>query len=278
MAGAGGLLGNIWNIFQTKKTRAREDNAVQRRAADMEAAGINPIMAAGAPAQAGPAMQVNGGAAGEGVLQAIQLKKQLDKWNSDIGLQGSQAELNNAAAGAKEAEKTYIEQQTRTSEQTALREESQRILNDARTNVEKLDAILKGADISYRGEQITTEQARQEILLEEERIKNSEADLKELEVTIRQSQGTDPDKRWGVWQPVADIVATVINSSRTKSMIRRIDRMPNNSENPNNWIGSVMEKCPTGMSNEQKRLLSDGLMEAWRNGDLSQLKRNMGIY
>lgn len=81
LAGAGGVVegaGSILNAFLQRKTAkenlayqqqadamnltfqkesrdltmAREDNAVQRRAADMRSAGINPLMAAGSPAQA----------------------------------------------------------------------------------------------------------------------------------------------------------------------------------------------------------------------------------
>lgn len=55
IAGSGlGLISGIQNLMQPGIQREREDNAVQRRTEDMLAAGINPILAAGNPAQATP--------------------------------------------------------------------------------------------------------------------------------------------------------------------------------------------------------------------------------
>lgn len=58
---AGGALDTVGSLWQGRRQRewaegmtreswARDDNAVQRRAKDMESAGINPVMAAGSPA------------------------------------------------------------------------------------------------------------------------------------------------------------------------------------------------------------------------------------
>ena len=61
-----------------QQTWDREDNAVQRRAKDLELAGINPLLAAGDPAQASTGGSVTGGTApnAEGLGGALQQTEQ----------------------------------------------------------------------------------------------------------------------------------------------------------------------------------------------------------
>lgn len=84
---------NAWNRKQQEITWQREDNAVQRRAADMEAAGINPIMAAGAPAQAGPAVRLEAPQRNFNAMDKVMASMALMTQKAQIGKTEQEREL-----------------------------------------------------------------------------------------------------------------------------------------------------------------------------------------
>lgn len=90
-----------------KQTWAREDNAVQRRAEDMKKAGINPLLAAGDPAQASTGGAVTGGQApdAEGLGGALQ---QAGQWIDQMGIAKKQQILQEQKQDA-EIEKIQAE-------------------------------------------------------------------------------------------------------------------------------------------------------------------------
>lgn len=107
----GGITGGIINGINDKKalqyqkdrdkiTMQREDNAVQRRAKDLEDAGINPLLAAGeaAGASAGPTPVQNragdsiaGGI--DGAIQGAMLASQIRKTNAEADFAQQQADM-----------------------------------------------------------------------------------------------------------------------------------------------------------------------------------------
>lgn len=88
-----------WQKFAQRETWKREDNAVQRRAADLNAAGMNRLLAAGSGASASAPVHVDApqvpdlSGIGNPMLQYAQTKMTLAKQNADISQTQAQTRL-----------------------------------------------------------------------------------------------------------------------------------------------------------------------------------------
>ena len=183
-----------------QQTWDREDNAVQRRAKDLELAGINPLLAAGDPAQASTGGGVTGGTAPD----AEGLGGAMAQTGQAIDAMIQQKKMNKMMEQKQDAEIAKIEAET----------ESQRLDNEAHEErLERERGQGKNVDADTEKKKAETEKIRRETekvdaeidairanteLSEEQKKKMIQDRLRESIIKIGEISGSAGAKFWGI--------------------------------------------------------------------------------
>ena len=107
---AGGLVDLIGRRRRREEQFAREDNAVQRRASDLEAAGLSKTLAAGSAASATP-VSARSTQTKSGVSQAVLANAQKELTNQKINESKTQEDLNRSATNLNDERAGLTRQQ-----------------------------------------------------------------------------------------------------------------------------------------------------------------------
>ncbi len=192
LAGAGSIWNNERNIaFQRevnthnealmREAWGREDTAVQRRAADMDAAGFNPVLATGAAASSMPAVRAEAPQARENVGLSAMQGAMLTK---DMAIKDRQAQLLQKQADAVDLDNQLKQRTLDPNVQVAVERAAQAVRD---TEIRGIEATTKQIDMHIKaGEQ---RMQQQDIAVKEEWARLSAAlDYQIKEVGLDQAK------------------------------------------------------------------------------------------
>lgn len=183
-----------------EKIMEREDTAIQRKVADMEAAGINPMAmfmggggsgASAAPLRVGGSRGGGSRTRGSGQLSAVVSLAQMD---SQIALQKAHADLMNAQAGKVRQETTlapgYFELESQRIA-AAVREADSRILrNGEERELAHVRRWMTESEIDLNEARRAESEARRVLLAAETELTGVEADAARARILVMTAQVT----------------------------------------------------------------------------------------
>jgi len=117
---------NAWEREAQETTWEREDNAVQRRAADMKAAGINPLLAAGSAAQASGPINIGAPQMGSKGIEGALAGMSMMKMKADVSKTAADTQVSRINADLAMDMRRNVQQQI---EDRALDMKSKTIAN-----------------------------------------------------------------------------------------------------------------------------------------------------
>jgi len=191
---AGGLASGVTGLFNIGFNRKayyrqleREDTAVQRRAQDMKAAGVNPLLAAGQPAQSTPQAQQKApdlSGFGKG-MEAMMNRILLHKANTDITKTEAETRYIDEQQKGVELKNALIDQEFGLKERGVSATEAANELRKAEIDIKKKysDAQIRGIDSTIERNTVLNSLSRDQQLLAEANLLNlySQMDYRETQ-------------------------------------------------------------------------------------------------